>query len=91
MEVVVIVLEGVLHGLAHLGRGRKVDDAFDVLFLKKLVEGLAVTDIQFIKPCLRVDRCPESGQQIVRDDDISAGIDECTNSMGADVTRSAQY
>ncbi len=89
MEVVVVILEGVLHGLAYLGRRRKMDDAFNVLFLEECVEGRAVADIQFIKTCLRVDGCPEPGQQIVRDDDISAGVDERTNGMGADVTRSA--
>ena len=88
MEVVVIVLEGVLHRLTHLGRGREVDDTFNVLFLEEIIEGRSVADVQLIELCLRMDRRLEAGQQVIGDDDISAGVDECAYRMGADVTRS---
>ena len=89
MEVVVIVLERVLHGLAHLRRRCKVDDAFDVFLLEQVIEGCSVADVQLIELRLRMDRRLKAGQKVIGDDDISAGVDECAYRMGADVTRSA--
>ena len=61
VEVVVIVLQGVGHGLSHLGGRCKVDHALDVLRLEQGIQGAPVPDIQLIKLRLGVDSCLESG------------------------------
>ena len=90
VEVVVIVLEGIGHGLAYLGGGGEVDHALNVLGLKQSVQGSPVPDVQLIELSLGVDGRPEASLQVVGHHDLPAGVDEFINRMGANIASSAQ-
>ena len=90
-QVVVIVLQRIAHGLAHLGGGGKMDDALDLLLLKQLVQCLPVPDVQLIEARLGVHGGPEAGEQVVRHHHVPAGIDEFVHGVRADIAGSTQH
>ena len=50
-----------------------------------------VPDIPLLKPHLRMHGCPETGLQIVRDNDVIAIVDEFIYRVAADVPGAAKY
>ena len=89
-QVVVVILQGVGHRLAHLRGGGEVDDAVDVLGLEQLVHGRPVPDVRLIEAGLGVDGGPEAGEQVVGHHHVPSGLDELVYGVGADVSGSAQ-
>ena len=91
VEVVVIVLQRIGHGLSHLGGGGKVDDALDVLGLEQGIQSPPIPDVQLIEFCLGMDCGFEASLQVVGHHHVPAGVNQFIYRMGADVSGSAQY
>ena len=89
-EIVVIVLQGIGHGLSHLGEGGKMDDAVDALRLKEPVHGRPVPDVGLVETGHGVDCRPKAGDQIIGHYHVAAGLDELIYGVGADVAGPTQ-
>ena len=88
-QVVVIIFERIGHGFADQRVCGKVNHTVDLLGFKDGVHECAVTDIALIKFCLWMNRFNMSGFQIVRDNNLSARVNEFIYGMRADITSTA--
>ena len=61
-EVIIVILQRMGHGFAHLGAGCEMDHTFDLFFFKQGIHLTAVADINVIKACLGMDCLTEASQ-----------------------------
>ena len=89
VEVVVVVLQGIGHGLSHLGGGGEVDHTVDLLRLEQHIQSGPVPDVQLVEPGFGMNSGLEAGLEVIGHNHIPASVDEFIHSVGADVPCSA--
>ena len=67
-----------------------MNDAVDFFFFEYQIHKLPVTDIPLIENRRRMDRLPESGTEIVNDDNLFSCVDQFIYGVGTDISGSAQ-
>ena len=95
-DVVVIIFDRLLCGFADCLVTGKVDGRIDVFFIEKRVQRFAVADIQLVKCRALTRNCldPIDDQrfrvvEVIRDDDVVAGVKKLHACMTSDKTCSA--
>ena len=95
-DVVVIIFDRLLRGLADCFVTGEVDGRIDVFFIEKRIQRFAVADIQLVKCRALTRNCldPIDDQrfrvvEVIRDDDVVAGVKKLHACMTSDKTCSA--
>ena len=89
VDVVVEILQRLLHALADERIRREMDDGLDVVFGKNLVEHGRIADVALIEFRFRVQSAAMACLEVVDDDDVLALRHELMHSMRTDVTGAA--
>jgi len=89
VDIVVEILQRLLHALADEGIRREMDDGLDLVLIENLVEHRRVADIALVELRFRVQRPAMAGLEVVDDDDVLAFRHELMNRMGTDVAGTA--
>ena len=74
-EIIIVILQRPGHTLSHLGESREVDHPVDVLPVENRINEGSVPDIPPVEFRLRMNRFPESGEEVVRHHHIFSLVD----------------
>ena len=85
VDIVVEILQGLLHALPHQGIGSEVDNRLNLVFRENLVQHRSLADIPLIEFCGRIHRIQVPSLEVVHDDNFLSLLHQLMDSMRTDI------